>query len=228
MPAADLDALPRINLSMLTNVPGATKKRVRASRGRGSKKGKKNGRGDKGTGQHGNLPFWFQGGQTPIWRLLPKRHKPKGPRYQYMPLNLDTVKEAIDAGKLDPNYPINLKHLWEANVVKGSWKKIAVDHWGVKLLSRGAAKFDVPVTIEVQKASQKAIAAVEAAGGTIACKYYNKLGLRAHMLPHKFDYIPRVPLPIPRVRKWYENPANRGVLTKVESPAEATAIGEQQ
>ena len=30
-----------------------------------------------GSGQHGHaLPFWFQGGQTPIWRLLPKRGSP--------------------------------------------------------------------------------------------------------------------------------------------------------
>jgi large subunit ribosomal protein L15 len=143
-----------------------------------------------------------------------------------MSVNLDTLHEAIEAGKLDPKFPINLRHLWEAGVVTGTYKKIARDHWGVKLLSRGSTTFDIPVTIEVQKASQDAIAAVEAAGGTIACKYYNKLGLRALMLPHKFDYIPRIPLPIPRVRKWYENPKNRGVLTKVDE--EATEKHEEQ
>ena len=64
----------------------------------------------------------------------------------------------------------------------GSFKQIARDHWGVKLLGRGAEDFDMPITIEVQQASQSAITAVENAGGSIVCKYYNKLGLRALML----------------------------------------------
>ena len=36
-----------------------------------------------------------------------------------------------------------------------------------------------PIKIEVQKASKSAIAAVEAAGGTIKCGYYNKTGIQA-------------------------------------------------
>lgn len=165
-----------------------------------------------GTGQHGHLPFWFQGGQTPIWRLLPKRGKPAGVRYQYVALNLDTLTEAIESGKLDPKYPINMRHLWKCGAISMSYKKLARDNWGVKLLSRGAETFDIPVQIEVAKASRAAIAAIESVGGQITCRYYNKLGLKALLHPEKFSAIPRVPLPIPRVREWYEHPENRGVL----------------
>eukprot|EP00729_Bicosta_minor_P000582 gene582-30141_t len=199
MPEVDLEAMPRINLNMLTNVPGATKQKIRVGRGRGSKKGKTSGRGHKG-------------GQTPIWRLLPKRGKPAGVRYQYVALNLDTLTEAIESGKLDPKYPINMRHLWKCGAISMSYKKLARDNWGVKLLSRGAETFDIPVQIEVAKASRAAIAAIESVGGQITCRYYNKLGLKALLHPEKFSAIPRVPLPIPRVREWYEHPENRGVL----------------
>lgn len=213
LPEIDLESMPRINLNMLANVPGATKEKIRRGRGRGSKKGGTSGRGHKGTGQHGHLPFWFQGGQTPIWRLLPKRGNPTGVRYQYVPLNLDTLAKAIDAGKLDPKYPINMRHLWQCGAVSMSYKKLARDNWGIKLLSRGAEDFNIPVQIEVARASRTAIAAIEEAGGQVACKYYNKLGLKALLHPEKFHAIPRVPLPIPRVRKWYEDPENRGILS---------------
>jgi large subunit ribosomal protein L15 len=123
----------------------------------------------------------------------------------------------IENGKLDPKYPINMRHLWESGAVSMSYKKLARDNWGVKLLSRGAEDFNIPVKIEVARASKAAIAAIETSGGEVECKYYNKLGLRALLLPQKFETIPRIPLPIPRVRAWYENPENRGVLTEEES-----------
>lgn len=53
---------------------------------------------------------------------------------------------------------------------------------------------------------------MEAAGGTISCRYYNQLGLRALLLPEKFTTLPRVPMPPPRIRSWYEDEANRGYL----------------
>ena len=112
-------------------------------------------------------------------------------------------------------------------MITGSLKAIGVDCWGVKLLSTGAEDFDIPVTIEVQRASRSAIAAVEAAGGSIECKYYNKLGLRALLTPEKFKTgIPRLPMPKPKLRTWYENPDNRGVLPK--PIAEQTPMAEQQ
>jgi len=45
------------------------------------------------------------------------------------PLNLDTIQEAIDAEKIDPNLPITMKTLNDANITKGVKD-------GVKLLAR--------------------------------------------------------------------------------------------
>ena len=58
--------------------------------------------------------------------------------------------------------------------VTGSVKSIARDRWGVKLLGRGAEDFKHSVTLEVQRASRPAIAAIEAAGGSVVCRYYNR------------------------------------------------------
>ena len=61
---------------------------------------------------------------------------------------------------------------------------------------------------------------------TSSGKYYNKLGLRALFTPEKFKTgIPRLPMPKPRLRTWYENPDNRGVLPK--PIAEQTPMAEQ-
>lgn len=151
-------------------------------RGRSGRRPKTAGRGHKGTGQHGNIAFWYQGGQTPIWRLLPKRGGRNKNTVQYVPLNLDRLKTVIESGKLDASHPINMRHLWKAGAINGSYKFIARDRWGIKLLSRGAEDFDIPIRLEVARASQGAIKAIEAAGGKITCKYYNKLGLRALLL----------------------------------------------
>jgi len=212
LPPTDLEALPRINLNMLRNVPGSTKKKIRVGRGRSGRRPKTAGRGHKGTGQHGNIAFWYQGGQTPIWRLLPKRGGRNKNTVQYVPLNLDRLKTVIESGKLDASHPINMRHLWKAGAINGSYKFIARDRWGIKLLSRGAEDFDIPIRLEVARASQGAIKAIEAAGGKITCKYYNKLGLRALLLPEKFVEIPKIPLPRQRLRDWYGKPENRGVM----------------
>jgi len=44
---------------------------------------------------------------------------------------------------------------------------------------QGAEQFDVPLHIQVSQASEKARAAVAAAGGSVTTVYYNKLGARA-------------------------------------------------
>ncbi len=62
-------------LSNLTPPEGATKKRKRVGRGPGSGTGKTSGRGMNGQGKRsgGNIPPYFEGGQMPLYRRLPKR-----------------------------------------------------------------------------------------------------------------------------------------------------------
>ena len=63
-------------LDRLAPRPGARQKRKRASRGPGSGLGKTAGRGGKGQGKNSRgseTPFYFEGGQMPLVRRLPKR-----------------------------------------------------------------------------------------------------------------------------------------------------------
>lgn len=62
-------------LSKLTPPEGARKKKKRLGRGIGSGLGKTAGRGHKGQGcrTSKNIPPYFEGGQMPLYRRLPKR-----------------------------------------------------------------------------------------------------------------------------------------------------------
>ena len=64
-----------MKLDSLIPVPGSTKNRKRVGRGTGSGLGKSAGRGDKGAGQRSGYKRrpWFEGGQMPLARRLPKR-----------------------------------------------------------------------------------------------------------------------------------------------------------
>lgn len=54
----------------------------------------------------------------------------------------------------------------------------------------------MPITIEVSRASQKAIEAIEKAGGKIVTRYYNALGLRSVVHPEKFAQTPKLAAPL--------------------------------
>jgi large subunit ribosomal protein L15 len=64
------------DLSNLSRPDGAHREKKRLGRGPGSGKGKTSGKGHKGqkarTGHHG-IPAWFEGGQMPLQRRVPKR-----------------------------------------------------------------------------------------------------------------------------------------------------------
>ena len=65
-----------VDLSNLERPEGAHRNKKRLGRGPGSGTGKTSGKGHKGqkarTGHHG-IPAWFEGGQMPLQRRLPKR-----------------------------------------------------------------------------------------------------------------------------------------------------------
>ena len=84
-----------------------------------------------------------------------------------IPLNLDRLQVWIDRGRIDPTRPITIKELAKsrcANNIKD----------GVKLLARGSTQLSQPINIIVSRASTSAIAAVEAAGGSVTTRYYTR------------------------------------------------------
>jgi large subunit ribosomal protein L15 len=82
---------------------GATKDRRRLGRGPGSGLGKTGGRGGKGqTARSGSsIRAGFEGGQTPLYRRLPKRGFTNVHAIEVFSINLRDVEPYIEAGVLD-------------------------------------------------------------------------------------------------------------------------------
>lgn len=77
--------------------------------------------------------------------------------------------------------------------------------------AQGSDWFKAKVDIEVSKASEKAINAIEKAGGRLVTSHYNRLGLRVLLKPWKFDEnrLPRRALPNKKLMPYYLDPNNR-------------------
>lgn len=87
------------------------------------------------------------------------------------PVNLDKIQSWIDQGRLDASKPITLKELSSAGIISRIKD-------GVKLLGNGASEFKTPIHIVVSRASQSAIAAIEALGGTVTTRFYTEQAIR--------------------------------------------------
>jgi len=140
--------------------PGATKKRKRVGRGPGSGIGKTGGRGIKGqTSRSGVAIKGFEGGQMPLHRRLPKRGFTNIFAKSFAVVNLGNIQRFIDAGKLDAKAVITEDALVSCGVVR---RKLD----GVRVLAKGDLT-SKGLKIEATGASKAAVAAVEAAGGSL-------------------------------------------------------------
>jgi large subunit ribosomal protein L15 len=86
------------------------------------------------------------------------------------PINLDRIQDWVNQGRLNPTKPITLKELARTRAIHGIKD-------GVKLLARGATELTTPVHLVVSKASEQAIAAVEAVGGTVTTRFYTRIAI---------------------------------------------------
>lgn len=149
-----------MNLNELRDNPGSRRKSKRLGRGIGSGKGKTSGKGVKGQkAREGVSLNGFEGGQLPIYRRLPKRGFKNRSRKIYAPLNLGRLDAAVSSGRLDASQTITELSLREAGLVGRGRTD------GVRLLAGG--QISHAMTIVVTGASAAAIAAVQAAGGTV-------------------------------------------------------------
>ena len=142
-------------LDRLQPRPGARHRRKRVGRGPGSGHRKTSGRGHKGQGKRSagrETPRYFEGGQMPLVRRLPKRG--------FHPLSREAV-EIVNVGALSgfqAGARIDAQLLFASGLVRGSGAPI-------KLLGDGEAPKGV--TVVVQRASESARRKIEAAGGTV-------------------------------------------------------------
>ncbi|WP_319780455.1 50S ribosomal protein L15 [Maridesulfovibrio sp.] len=129
------------------------KNRKRVGRGGGSGWGGTSGKGHKGQNARsgGGVPAWFEGGQMPLARRLPKRGFKNPFREEYVALNVGQILGAFE-GKTE----ISLEDIYE----KGLCKKGAL----VKVLGMG--EVGAAVTIEAHRFSASATEKITKAGGT--------------------------------------------------------------
>jgi large subunit ribosomal protein L15 len=149
-----------MKLNELKDNAGARQGRKRLGRGIGSGLGKTSGKGHKGAKARTSnpKPRYFEGGQMPLYRRLPKRGFTNIFKADYAIVNVGGVQRAIDAGKLDAGATIDSQAL----VASGLVRRVRD---GIRLLGKGEIK--AAVTIEVTGASKGAVAAVEKAGGRV-------------------------------------------------------------
>jgi large subunit ribosomal protein L15 len=179
--------LSGLTLNMLAPAEGATKKRKRVGRGRGSGIGKTSRRGHKGAKARSgySLNVGFEGGQMPLKRRIPKYGTWSNHlfRLNYETISIGRILDYVDRGMLDASTQITMKHMHDSGLIK-------VTYPGVKLLSDGkemlAERDDVTLQLQVSRTSAAAREAVESSGGSIETLYLNKLGMRAYLKPHKF------------------------------------------
>ncbi len=150
-----------MNLNELSDIPGARTARTRVGRGVGSGKGKTSGRGHKGQKSRSGVALGgFEGGQMPLYRRLPKRGFTNLFKKRFEVVNLDRLQTAVDAGRIDAKKAVDRAALTAAGMVRKGGRDD-----GVRLLARGEIK--TALTIEVDRASKSAIAAIEKSGGMV-------------------------------------------------------------
>ena len=142
-----------MKLDSLKPSKGSIKNKKRIGRGNGSGLGKTSGRGHKGAGQRsGNKRrAWFEGGQMPLARRLPRRGFTNIFKEEIQIVNLS------DLNRIEKNSEIDPVVLQENGMIRSSLKP-------VKILGQGDIDKKLNVTASAFSASAKN--KIEKAGGT--------------------------------------------------------------
>ena len=143
-----------MKLHELKPAQGSRKTRNRVGRGSSSGNGKTAGRGQKGQKARsgGNIRSGFEGGQTPLFRRLPKRGFTNINAKEYALVNLEQLNVFEDGAEVTPIV------LVETGIVKA-------EKSGIKILGNG--ELTKKLTIKAAKFSKSAEAAIIAKGGSI-------------------------------------------------------------
>ncbi len=131
-----------------------TKARKIVGRGTGSGMGKTSTHGQKGQKSRSgaSISAWFQGGQSPLYRRLPKRgFNNKRFETKYACVNLSDLNNFFEDGDI-----VTPEILKERGIVK---KQLS----GIKVLASG--KLEKKLTVKANRFSSASVTAIEAAGG---------------------------------------------------------------
>ncbi len=146
-------------LSNLKYAEGSRKNRKRVGRGEGSTRGGTSTRGSNGQMSRSGAKrkAWFEGGQMPLQRRIPKFGFTNIFKVYYQLVNLNALQRIADEKKLKSDV-LNAVALRKLGLIKSTKKP-------VKVLGKGEIK--VKVNLEVNAFSETAREKIEAAGGTI-------------------------------------------------------------
>ena len=148
-----VEEIKSVKLDSLKPSKGSIKNKKRIGRGHGSGLGKTSGRGHKGAGQRsGNKRrAWFEGGQMPLARRLPRRGFTNIFKEEIQIVNIS------DLNRIEKNSEIDPVVLQENGMIRSSLKP-------VKILGEGDIDKKLNVTASAFSASAKN--KIEKAGGT--------------------------------------------------------------
>ncbi|PPQ86882.1 hypothetical protein CVT25_012601 [Psilocybe cyanescens] len=198
----------RVTLANLKPAPGSQHSQKRVGRGQGSGYGGTAGRGANGQKSRSGpgIKAGFEGGQTPITKLFPKRGFVNHNEKTYAPINLDRIQHWIDQGRLtsSPSNPITARDLLKSGCIHNV-------HDGIKILGDGVEHFHTPIYVIASRASKSAIEAIEKNGGKVVCKYYNTLALQ-DCVEGRVDRIAAAPTRREDII-WYGKHRNRGFMS---------------
>src|SRR5690625_3713591 len=134
----------------LHELTSTRKRRKRVGRGNSSGLGKTSGRGQKGQKARSKVRVGFEGGQTPLFKRLPKRGFTNINRKEYAVVNLAVLNKFAEGTEVTPELLLEegvLSHLKS----------------GLKVLARGTIEKNL--TVKAHKFSASAKEAIEEAGG---------------------------------------------------------------
>lgn len=131
---------------------GARQDRKRIGRGQGSGTGKTSGKGHKGQNARsgGGVALGFEGGQTPLYKRIPKRGFQNVNRVEYAVVNLSSLNAFEDGAE------VTIEMLLEKRIINKTLD-------GVKILGQG--ELEKKLTVKANAFSKSAIESIEKLGG---------------------------------------------------------------
>lgn len=146
-------------LSNLTYAKGSKKNSKRVGRGEGSGHGGTSTRGMNGQMSRSGAKkkAWFEGGQMPLQRRIPKRGFTNIFKIQYIAVNVGKLQKLVDNKKITDGV-VNSVVLYKSGLISNA-------NAPFKLLGDGELK--AKLNVETYACSESARQKIEAAGGTI-------------------------------------------------------------
>ena len=143
-----------MNLSNLEPTPGSTHAKKRLGRGTGSGTGKTAGRGTKGQNSRsgGGTRPGFEGGQTPLFKRLPKRGFTNHFRKEYACVNVSELNRYTEGTVI-------------TTVLLKADRVIRKELSGLIILGNG--ELTVKLTVQADKFTKSASEKIAAVGGTV-------------------------------------------------------------